>query len=680
MFENEYKRQMDSITPDEALKAKIKESFYEAPTKQHRRTAVIYRIGFAAAACVALVLSLIFIPNNRNDFSLSPTPAVKTDGYLKAADDYDGIYKHFKALADKAKQNNDGDYYYTYEYEYGFAEDAEGDMAAPGGNKNSSTVTTDTSSSDIGAGKDDFSSTTTQVSGVDEADIVKTDGKYIYSLYRNRICITRANGKDTVQLSEISLSFNNDEYYQDMYISGNRLIVMGSIDTANSKSDFALFDRAYSYSPNTTMTVIDISDKAKPSVIDCVTQSGNYHSSRMIDGTVYVISRHYVMLSEIKKDSPDTFVPYVCYENGDTVVAAPSCIRYEEDYEGQEYVVACSYNAEDGELLSNSSILGSVSELYCSTENIITAAEKHREEDGIGYSYTVVSRFAIKDRKIEYVTSGEIMGGLLNQFSIDEHGGYFRFVTTTNSYLYYSDDDYGSVVSSRNVTTNALYVLDSELKEVGKIENIAPNERVYSVRFMGDTAYFVTFRQVDPLFSVDLSDPKNPTIIGSLKIPGFSDYLYPYGDGLLLGIGKNADEKTGRTGYMKLSMFDISNPANVSESTVKILDGIYESPALSSHKATLVSSDKNLIGFAVGKHLANSKFTTTYHVYGYKDGSFRLIAELPLINGDEVDHNLFDTLHNSRGLFIGNNFYIVNEIGVWVYSLDSMEKIVNIKF
>ncbi|MBO7151814.1 MAG: beta-propeller domain-containing protein, partial [Clostridia bacterium] len=120
-------------------------------------------------------------------------------------------------------------------------------------------------------------------------------------------------------------------------------------------------------------------------------------------------------------------------------------------------------------------------------------------------------------------------------------------------------------------TVNSLRVLDKDLKEVGKIENIAPDERVYSVRFMGDTAYFVTFRQVDTLFSVDLKNPKEPKIIGALKIPGFSNYLFPFGEDKLLGIGQDADEKTGRTGGIKFSIFDISNPANVTESAKTVL-------------------------------------------------------------------------------------------------------------
>ncbi len=671
MFENNYKKQMDSIVPDEELKAKIKESFYRSSEKKYRKTARIYRIGLAVAACIAIAVSVILIPKNTdNGFTETPAPQNAVKGYLETTDNYDTLYTHFKKLKSQMKNYGDGFYLYTEEYEYVYDEETKyGDqdigtdsLAKPGTSagegKNESVDVTDDA---------DFSETNNQVAGVDEADIIKTDGKYIYSLYKNRVCITRANGKDTKKLSEILLSFEKNEYYKDMYISNNRIIVMGTISRGEQYS-----------TEETLITVIDISDKNKPDVINIIKQSGYYHSSRLIDGTVYVISEYSVSLPDVNKECLDSFIPYSVYENGDIYIAAPGCIRFEKDIEGTTYIVASSYDVQSGELLSNCSVLGKVNDIYCSTNNIITTSHKYRNKNGISENYTLLSRFSIKDKKIEYVASSEVNGTPLNQFSVDEYNGYFRIVTTVNSYTYYENTKYDSV-SMESRMSNCLYVLNDQLKIVGSIENIAPDERVYSVRFMGKIAYFVTFRQVDPLFSVDLSDPENPVIIGSLKIPGFSDYLYPYGDGLLLGIGCDADEETGRVGYMKLSMFDISDPANVTENAVTLLDGIYESPALSEHKATLVSANKNLIGFGIGKD-KDSKWEPSYRVYSYENGEFNLLAELPLTNGDEFDHNLFDSLHYSRGLFIGDNLYIVNEIGVWVYDINSMQKITNIKF
>ena len=229
---------------------------------------------------------------------------------------------------------------------------------------------------------------------------------------------------------------------------------------------------------------------------------------------------------------------------------------------------------------------------------------------------------------------------------------YFRFVLTEEF--------------ANGGTQNSLVILDGNLKETGKIENIAKNEKVYSVRFMGDVAYFVTFRQVDPLFSVDVSDPTSPKIIGSLKIPGFSDYLFPYGEGKLLGVGRSADETTGRVNGMKLSLFDISNPANVTESFKTVVGNTY-SEALTNHKATLADAEKNLIAFPY-----NDEKGTKYLIYSLESTGFALKAEIPL-GGDT------STWGTCRGLYIGKLFYAVSDKEIAVIDMQNFQKITELK-
>ena len=193
---------------------------------------------------------------------------------------------------------------------------------------------------------------------------------------------------------------------------------------------------------------------------------------------------------------------------------------------------------------------------------------------------------------------------------------------------------------------------------------MAPDERVYSVRFMGDIAYFVTFRQTDPLFSADLSDPTNPKILGELKIPGFSEYMYPYGDGLLLGFGMDANENTGRTGDLKLSMFNVTDPANVTEQDKTIINGCQYSPALSSHKAMLVNPKKNLIGFAATEDWRNEK----YMIYEYTGDGFVCKAVLDINN----QYNYY-AMTDIRGLFVGESFYVVSDQCLQVFNIDTFE-------
>ncbi|MEM4634106.1 MAG: beta-propeller domain-containing protein, partial [Candidatus Anstonellaceae archaeon] len=190
------------------------------------------------------------------------------------------------------------------------------------------------------------------------------------------------------------------------------------------------------------------------------------------------------------------------------------------------------------------------------------------------------------------IAKGEVPGYLINQFSMDESKGYFRVATTIQPSWWAGWDGQASA--------NALYVLDDKLQIVGKVEGIAPGETIYSVRFMGDRAYMVTFKKVDPFFVIDLSDPNSPKLLGKLKIPGYSDYLHPYDDSYIIGLGKEAiPSKEGDFALqqgVKLSLFDVRNPEDPKEvAKFEIGDRGTESYALHDHKAFLFSKDLNLL-------------------------------------------------------------------------------------
>ena len=215
-------------------------------------------------------------------------------------------------------------------------------------------------------------------------------------------------------------------------------------------------------------------------------------------------------------------------------------------------------------------------------------------------------------RNIEYKTAGEVPGHVLNQFSMDEHDGYFRIATTTGSW--------------RIETANHLYVLDSGLEVVGKVEDLAAGERIYSTRFMGDKGYMVTFRQVDPLFVIDLSSPTNPQVLGYLKVPGVSDYLHPYDDTHIIGIGRDATEE-GRMLGMKLALFDVSDFSNPVEVSKYIIgESGTSSEALYDHKAFLFDRDRGLLVIPVS--LSEERYIQSWegaYVFGiYTTSGFTL--------------------------------------------------------
>lgn len=496
----------------------------------------------------------------------------------------------------------------------------------------------------IDAADVDYSETNVQVQGVDEADIVKTDGKYIYILKIEHkkdgitldsvIKIVNITGEKPVQCKSITLEgFCAD----DMYLSGKRLVIIGR-ESALINYSKALNDDI-AFSENCSSAVFyDVSDPQEPEKSAECAQSGSLSETRLIDGKLYIISNYYINTEKIEKDKPETFVPSVTAKNHSGAVNAGSICFYGNCSE-PEYTVLSAYDIKDGKLLSTQSVLGGSYTVYASSKNIITASLSG------GDGKLQVTRFSLNGGDITLEAAGELEGELLNQFSIDEYKEHFRFVLTDNRGEY---------------SSNSLVILDGNLKKTGAISGIAEDERVYSVRFMGDTAYFVTFRQVDPLFSVDVSDPTSPKIIGSLKIPGFSNYLFPFGKGMLFGMGQNADEKTGRSTGMKISMFDISDPSNVTECAKTNISASY-SEALYSHKATLINSGKNIIGFSAYGWQNN----ILYFIYAYEKGELVKKAEI----------NLPHSNTGCRGLYSGDKFYVVTPDVVYCFTLDGFKEL-----
>ena len=622
-FKDSYNNQLDNIKPDGYIKDKTRRRMAETEEKvtPKRNGRVFFGTAVAAVLCGAIIFSAGLVMG-RNRAKVNTTPNTKA---MKTAQSYGDIYDIIKKF--KSKEYVE----YVYEVEEGAVDTGAATGTSPT-NKNGS------SASNAEANSSDHSDTTVQVEGVDEADIVKTDGKYIYILSGKpkdkKVKLVDVTGEKPKQLASIKAE---DIYATDMYLSGDRLILLGT-----SESDFSVLGVIY-----------DVSDPNSPKEITRFKQSGDYNESRLIDGKLYVISNFGVNTAEIKKSQEETFVPSVTCRDYDGAVTADSVYFY-DNCNYPRYTVLCGYDIKDGTLSGTQSVLGGSYTVYASTQNIITCSNPNSE------GLTQVARFAIDGGKIDFKATGSISGSLLNQFSIDEYKGYFRFVLTEYKTIETPYETSGTEVIAyvvETTRTNSLVILDGDLKETGKITDLAPDERVYSVRFMGETAYFVTFRQVDPLFSADVSDPYNPKIIGSLKIPGFSSYLFPYGD-KLLGIGRNADEQTGRAGLMKLSMFDISDPSNVTESSKTDVPATY-SEALYSHKATLADYGKNIIGFSV--YGDNGPY---YLVYSYEDGKFvqRLRAQLD-VNGSDY----------CRGLYIGNVFYIASHYELQYYDLETFE-------
>ena len=574
---------------------------------------------------------------------------------------FSAIYKteHKKYSYTTGTYTADGYVVEEYEMEGETVDDGEALPGGMGGElKGENTTAKPDSATDVNESinedaQEDYSTTNTQVEEVDEADVVKTDGKYIYSLNVRELKINVAKAEkgkltkvSTIYLSEVTQKNQKYFYGSEMYVTNGRLVILY---------------QQYSEKNYTIAIIYDISNPKEPKMVREVAQSGSYLSSRVIGNKLYYFTNEYINEKPNENDKC-SYVPCTAID-GDAPTPIDDANIYMFDGEvNRSYLTAVSVDLTTGNIVDTKTALGGGSQLYANTKSVYVTAEKSsysyaaaagKPELATKYEHSSrIMRFSINDGKITAVAEGVVAGSPLNQFSMDEHNGYFRIVTTRY-------DSYS--------TSNGVYILDSNLNQVGAIENIAKDERVYSVRFMGDTGYFVTFRQVDPLFAVDLSNPKEPKILSALKIPGFSNYLHPWGEGMLLGIGLNADEKTGSVGNVKLSMFDISNPNNVTESN-KFIAEYSDSTVGTNHKSVLVSRDKNLIGFTIMQ---------TYSVFSFDaEKGFKLEAELkaPELN------DMYYYGEATRGIYIGDYLYICNYNGIISYSLSDFKEVDSLIF
>ena len=420
--------------------------------------------------------------------------------------------------------------------------------------------------------------------------------------------------------------------------------------------------------------IYDVSNPAKPVQVISLGQSGSYVSARMIGDYVYLVTSQYIY-SPVK-DMPITYIPSTTV-GAEAKLLMPTDLYIGGTPQSAAYTVVGSINLKSGaNFASAKAVFGGTSQVYANAEHMLLAISQYNEEvlpiapdeNGKnvqitnGSSSTDLVLLGLSEGQITKLASGSVPGSLLNQFSMDEYKNTFRIVTTVDSWQQLIYTDGVDTYDYKSSTTNALYTLDKDLAVVGKIENLAKDESVQSVRFDGDIGYFVTFRQVDPLFAVDLSNPAYPRVLDALKIPGFSEYLHVFKDNLLLGIGYNADEDSGGLQGVKLSMFDTTNKANVKEIAKANVDASWTIVG-SNHKAILVDGEKNLIAFPAD---------SSYFIYRYTaDKGFTLAAKVSM-TADLSSWNL-------RGLFIGDYFYVLGDSGLTIISLNDFAVVGSVK-
>ncbi|MCI8938719.1 MAG: hypothetical protein HFH12_01800 [Dorea sp.] len=626
-FINQIKKESETVNIPKSLEPEEMEAALKSrPKKFVWKTAHT----IAAAACCLLVCGIAYGMTKdaehagKRGAAGADAKELRNSG-VETVDDYEEVYEYLQAYAMNASSyDEDGG-------EVMITEDSAADMAA-GGAEMRKQIASETQKMDAAvpeAASAEYSETNVRQEGVDEADVVKTDGRYLYTLRDNGRAVVIVDTKDGLkEAAEVKLE--DPHSIREFYVNNGKLALVGeSYREEKTKSGW------YMSTASTFAVTYDLSDPAKPEKIGEVTQSGYYTSSRMSEGHLYLFSQYSVdTASGIEPRDTEKYIPLV-----DGTLLPGNDIYLPTTKQAYMYAVISSVDMEKPDDTKDSkAIFTDGGNLYVSNKNI------YWYEDRSWYTGdTVIRRLSYQDGKLKAEASGMVGGYIHDSFCIDEYKGYLRVITTEKE-------------------TNSVYVLDEKLKTVGSIEGLAEDERVYSARLMGDVGYFVTFREADPLFSVDFSDPKKPEIIGELKIPGFSEYLHFYGEDMLLGIGMDVDEDGFTTNGVKLSMFDISDNTDVKEVQKYVMKNVYSADVMYDYRAALIDVGKNIIGFS-----ANSGDGESYYVFSYdKDKGFACLME-ETINGTGYQ--------TARGVYIDQVLYVVKGNIIEAYGMEDYKKV-----
>ena len=536
--------------------------------------------------------------------------------------------------------------------------------------------------SDTGSG--DYSKTNVQVDNFDEADIVITDGNYIYYVTGNKVFIV--DSKELKIISDIKIREDKKGFNpREIFINNDKLIVLGNfyeyeevVNRNDYEEDMAEVENAkmavYSDTARITSTnlakaiVYDISNKETPKIIREVGLDGNYMNSRMIGDNVFIISRKAVYYYDGIEE--EELLPRVQDSITEQKTRSIDCtdIAYFIGTDDKNYMLIGGFNINNNEEISVETFFGASEDVYASENNLYLSQTVY---DNNWNANTTIYKFSLTGSQIVLQAKGEVEGYLNNQFSMDEYEGNLRLATTytirEGEEEIVGDADGVPITKVPEIKySNRLYVLDKNLKEIGRIDDLAKDEQIYSVRFIGKIGYIVTFKQIDPLFVIDLSDPTNPQIKGELKIPGYSSYLHPYDENHIIGIGYNT-KSNGHGGItndnMKMSMFDVSDVENPKEMfSIDIGTEYVHSEILYNHKSLFYKKSDNLIGFPVSY-----------------DSQNRLeIFKIDLENGFEkyaeiLNNKDFNGIE--RAIYIEDTLYTLHYNGIISYNLNTFEKL-----
>ena len=554
----------------------------------------------------------------------------------------------------------------------------------------------------------DYSTTNIQVENVDEADIIKNDGKYLYSLSDNDVIITNSEDPENISVaSKITVSQGTPV---DLMLYNNKLVII---------SDYYISTNSYRYNNtnNTIVDVYDIQDKTTPKRVKTYTLYEPYYTSRCINNKLYVISSGKLRKDDNNKDDIATYY----YEDNNKIDIKLKDIKYLKDIKTNNQTLISTLDLDNPtENVNLQSYLIDISNAYVSQNNIYLLNQSYKYSNDytplsaifgfkgiLGLSdysssssdsntSTTIYKFNILDNgSIKYSAKAKETGKTINQFSLDEYNGNLR-------------------VALYNTNGSKVVVFNDNLEKIGQTSYLAKGENMYSSRFFGNKAYLVTYRTVDPLYVIDLSEPTTPKVLGELKIPGYSTYLHPYDENHIIGIGMKTKETVNRNSFgrvtstssrivgMKMALFDVTDPNNPTQiSSTVIGDSRTSSAILTNHKALLFSKEKELLAIPVNNYAEDFEITNSSDSYSSIVNSYTsygkqylsegyLVYNINLKDGitlkgkvvHEGTSSKYSSYNNTRllrGAYIGNNLYTISEDMIKVNSLDDLKQLSELK-
>lgn len=502
----------------------------------------------------------------------------------------------------------------------------------------------------------EFSTTNLQVAGVDESDSVKTDGKYIYVVQEEKIKILDAQGKELKLAATLKPDIDESlDSICEIYVADNVLTIVLQADKPNIKAEKmdGKKDEAQdgelgeehnivseedviriNYDVITKVLTYDITDPLHPALLDTVEQDGYYQTSRKIENHLYLFTNKamYIQSNVAQKKlyADDRTAGWIPCINGKAV--KPDCIYLPNEEGNQGVVMTCLDLAAHCNVTDTTMLVNQGGQLYVTMGSAYFYSSEYTGDT----EKTKIVRFALDtDGKIRAKAAAVVKGDVTDTFALDESDGYLRVLTS---------------LTTKEPWENRVYVIRTDdMKVAGKLTGIAKGEMIYAARFVGTTGYFVTYRNTDPLFTVDFSNPENPKLIGELAVTGFSEYLHFWSDHKLLGIGYETNPANGEIIGVKLFMYDISNPKKVTEQAKFVLQDTDDSEAMYDYKSVLIDRRKNLIAFTTYTYAA--QYHADYHVFSFKNGEFTRNLQRSL-GTDGCGERL-------RSLYIGDMLYLV---------------------